>query len=39
MEVGTHVPLGEFRTLAAARKNVKGFVQGFFIVFWNVEKL
>jgi peptide/nickel transport system substrate-binding protein len=39
MEVGTHVPLGEFRIMTAARKNVKGFLTGNnFMLFWNVEK-
>jgi peptide/nickel transport system substrate-binding protein len=39
MEVGTHVPLGEFRMIAAARKNVTGFMTGYnFTAFWNVEK-
>ena len=38
MEVGTHVPLGEYMTRVAARKNITGFVTGFFTVFWNVEK-
>jgi peptide/nickel transport system substrate-binding protein len=38
MEVGTHVPLGEYRSMVAARKNVKGLVPGFFTVFWNLEK-
>ena len=38
MEVGVYVPLGEFRTKAATRKGLTGFVDGFFIVLWNVEK-
>jgi len=38
MEIGTHVPLGEYLQPAAARKNVKGIVVGYFLVFWNVEK-
>jgi peptide/nickel transport system substrate-binding protein len=38
MEIGTHVPLGEFVDMVAARKNVTGFVTGFFTVYWNVEK-
>jgi peptide/nickel transport system substrate-binding protein len=38
MEVGTHVPLGEFRTMLAARTYVKGFVTGPITAFWNLEK-
>jgi peptide/nickel transport system substrate-binding protein len=39
MEVGTHVPLGEFRMMTAARKNVTGFPTGYnFNLYWNVEK-
>jgi peptide/nickel transport system substrate-binding protein len=38
MEVGTHVPLGESRVFSFARKNVSGFVEGFYTVFWNLEK-
>jgi peptide/nickel transport system substrate-binding protein len=38
MEVGTHVPVGEYRIPAAARKNLKGFVTGYFLVPWGVEK-
>jgi peptide/nickel transport system substrate-binding protein len=38
MKVGTHVPLGEYVVNVAARKNVTGFVTGFFTVYWNVEK-
>jgi peptide/nickel transport system substrate-binding protein len=38
MEVGTHVPLGEYLQPVAARKNVKGVVVGYFLVLWNVEK-
>jgi peptide/nickel transport system substrate-binding protein len=38
MKVGTHVPLGEYEVRVAARKNVTGFVTGFFTVYWNVEK-
>jgi peptide/nickel transport system substrate-binding protein len=38
MEIGTHVPLGEFVIQVAARKNIKGFVTGYFLVPWNVEK-
>jgi peptide/nickel transport system substrate-binding protein len=38
MEIGTHVPLGEYVVTGAARKNVKGFVIGYFLVYWNIEK-
>ena len=38
MEIGTHVPLGEYLIPSAARKNVKGLVTGYFLVLWNVEK-
>jgi peptide/nickel transport system substrate-binding protein len=38
MEVGTHVPVGEYRIPAAARKNLKGFVTGYFLVPWGIEK-
>jgi peptide/nickel transport system substrate-binding protein len=38
MEIGTHVPLGEYLQPVAARKNVKGIVVGYFLVLWNVEK-
>jgi peptide/nickel transport system substrate-binding protein len=39
MEVGTHVALGEFRMMTAARKNVTGFLTGHnFNLYWNVEK-
>jgi peptide/nickel transport system substrate-binding protein len=38
MEVGTHVPLGEFTNPIAARKNLKGFVSGYLFVPWNIEK-
>jgi peptide/nickel transport system substrate-binding protein len=38
MEIGTHVPLGEYVTATAARKTVRGFVTGYFLVLWNVEK-
>jgi peptide/nickel transport system substrate-binding protein len=38
MEIVTHVPIGEFKVPLAARKNVTGFVTGYFLVFWNVEK-
>jgi peptide/nickel transport system substrate-binding protein len=38
MEVGTHVPVGEYRVPAAARKSLKGFVTGYFLVLWGIEK-
>jgi peptide/nickel transport system substrate-binding protein len=38
MEIGTHVPLGEYHIPVAARKGLKGFVIGYFFVPWNVEK-
>jgi len=34
----THVPVGEYNFPVAARKNLKGFVTGFFFVPWNIEK-
>ena len=39
MEIGTHVPLGEYVTFVAARKNVKGLLPGTpNMILWNVEK-
>jgi peptide/nickel transport system substrate-binding protein len=38
MEIGTHAPLGEYQIPVAARKNLKGFVIGYFVVPWNIEK-
>jgi peptide/nickel transport system substrate-binding protein len=38
MEIGTHVPLGEYVQPVAARKTVNGLVVGYFPVMWNVEK-
>jgi peptide/nickel transport system substrate-binding protein len=38
MGIVTHVPIGEFLVPAAARKEVQGFVTGFFLVPWNVSK-
>ena len=38
MEIGTHVPLGEYVNPCAARKNVKGFVIGTGDVYWNIKK-
>jgi peptide/nickel transport system substrate-binding protein len=34
----TYVPLGEWRLVSAARKNVTGFISAGPTVFWNVEK-
>jgi peptide/nickel transport system substrate-binding protein len=40
IEIGTHVPLGEYVLPVAARKNVKGLLAGpQTMVLWNVEKL
>ena len=30
--------VGEYRIPAAARKNLKGFVTGYFLVPWGIEK-
>jgi peptide/nickel transport system substrate-binding protein len=38
MEIGTHAPLGEYQIPVAARKNLKGFVIGYFFVPWGIEK-
>jgi peptide/nickel transport system substrate-binding protein len=39
MEIGTHVPLGEYATPVAVRKNVNGLLPGRqTMVLWNVEK-
>ncbi|MCW5620591.1 MAG: ABC transporter substrate-binding protein [Burkholderiales bacterium] len=38
MEIVTHVPVGEYNFPVAARKNLKGFVIGYFLVPWNIEK-
>jgi peptide/nickel transport system substrate-binding protein len=38
MEIGTHVPLGEYLIPSAARKNVRGFVIGYMLVAWNISK-
>jgi len=32
------VPIGEFQIPLAARKNVTGFVTGYFFVPWGIEK-
>jgi peptide/nickel transport system substrate-binding protein len=37
-EIAAFVPLGEYRVVPAARRNVKGIVPGFFTVYWNLEK-
>jgi peptide/nickel transport system substrate-binding protein len=39
MEIGTHVPVGEYQIPVAARRNLKGFVTGYFLVAWGIEKL
>jgi peptide/nickel transport system substrate-binding protein len=38
MEIGTHAPLGEYQIPVAARKSVKGFITGYFLVPWGLEK-
>jgi len=38
IEMTTHVNLGEWRLVSAARKNVSGFIASGPTVFWNVEK-
>ncbi len=38
MEIGTHVPVGEYQIPVAARRNLKGFVTGYFLVAWGIEK-
>jgi peptide/nickel transport system substrate-binding protein len=38
MEIGVYVPLGEYVRAIAARNTVKGLVQGYSMVLWNVEK-
>lgn len=38
MQIGTHVPVGEYVAPVAVRENVKGLVTGYFLVLWNVEK-
>jgi peptide/nickel transport system substrate-binding protein len=38
MEIAAYVPLGEARTMLAARKNVTGFVKAPIMAFWNLEK-
>jgi len=38
MEIGALVPLGEYVRGTAARRTVTGFVTGYFLVLWNLEK-
>lgn len=38
MEIASYVPLGEYRLVPVARRNVKGVVPGFQLVLWNLEK-
>ena len=38
MEVGTYLPIGEHVTPKVSRRNVKGLIDGFYMVLWNVEK-
>jgi len=38
IEMTTHVNLGEWRLVSAARKNLSGFIAAGPTVFWNVEK-
>ena len=37
-EIGTHVPLGEFRAPMAARKNISGFFVSNGNLYWNLRK-
>ena len=37
-EVGTHVPLGEYRAPMAARKNISGFFVSNGNLYWNLKK-
>jgi len=37
-EYPTHVPLGQFTTPTALRRNVSGLLTAPAVVFWNVEK-
>ena len=37
-EIGTHVPLGEFRAPMAARKNISGFFVSNGNLYWNLKK-
>jgi peptide/nickel transport system substrate-binding protein len=38
MDIGTHVPVGEYQIPVAARRNLKSFVTGYFLVAWGIEK-
>jgi peptide/nickel transport system substrate-binding protein len=38
IEITTHINLGQFMVVSAARKNVTGFIAAGPTVFWNVEK-
>jgi hypothetical protein len=38
IQITTHVNVGQFVILSAARKNVVGFIAAGPTVFWNVEK-
>ena len=38
IEITSHINLGQFLIVSAARKNVTGFIAAGPTVFWNVEK-
>jgi len=38
MQIGTHVPLGEYVVQPAARKNIGGVFPGYLLPAWNLEK-
>jgi peptide/nickel transport system substrate-binding protein len=38
MEIGTHVPLGEYVQAVAARSTISGLLAGYFTVLWSVDK-
>ena len=38
MEIGTHVPLGEFEQPMAAGKNISGFFVTNSNIYWNLKK-
>jgi peptide/nickel transport system substrate-binding protein len=38
MQIGTHVPLGEYIVEPAARKNIRGSFPGYLLPAWNLEK-
>jgi peptide/nickel transport system substrate-binding protein len=38
MEVGTYAPIGEHWLPRASRRNVKGLIEGFYMVLWNAER-